>query len=181
MNAFGTVPCVYDDGQGIFESSVVVEWLEDRFPSPPLLPKSPAARAAVRLLVSQISVGALYSVLTEQDRARDSERFAAADAALDSLEARYAAQSAGPFFLGEQLSLADISLLPFIYRFSAVLPQLRGYDVLGKRPRLAAALAAAARRPAWQATTPPEAFVVAAYGSYAAGKPGVPLRVRKSA
>ena len=155
--------------------------LEDRFPTSEakLLPSSPAERAAVRLFISQVAVAPFYAVLLEQDRSKDAERAAAADAAMEVLEARFAAQSAvGPFFLGENLSMADVALLPFMYRFDTVLPAVRGYNILARAPRIAAALAAARLRPAWVATAPPPDFLRTAYSSYAAGKPGVPRRVK---
>jgi glutathione S-transferase len=176
------VPCVYENGKGVFESGVLLEWLEDRFPSssgsPALLPSDPAERAAARLLIAQLSVAPFYAFMMEQDRSKDAAHVAACDGVLSSVEARMTAQSSGPFFLGEQLSIADCALLPFIYRFSIILGAARGYAFLDHYPRIKAALEAALKRPAFQKTAPPAEFIIQAYSGYLSGTPGVPQRVK---
>jgi glutathione S-transferase len=49
LNPYGKVPVLLDDGAVIYESTVVNEYLEDRFPEPPLMPTDPLGRAEVRL------------------------------------------------------------------------------------------------------------------------------------
>jgi glutathione S-transferase len=49
LNPYGKVPVLLDEGAIIYESTVVNEYLEDRFPDPPLMPRDPPGRAAVRL------------------------------------------------------------------------------------------------------------------------------------
>lgn len=46
----GKVPYIEDDGLVVYDSSVINEYLEERYPTPPLLPKDPIARARVRML-----------------------------------------------------------------------------------------------------------------------------------
>ncbi len=189
INPAGTVPCIFDAGKPIFESHFCVEYLEDKFPGrgTPLLPPDAAARAAVRLFVSSLVLAPYYAFLMEQDRSKDAEHIATCTASLAAIEARYAAASAdGPFFLGAELSAADIALLPFVMRFSAGLGAYRGWDVAavaasGVAPRVAKALAAASSRPAWRATAPEAAFVVQTYAGYATGKSTVLRRVAVAA
>ncbi len=50
INPFGKVPALEADGVTIAESEVINEYLEEKFPTPPLLPKSPEARARVRIM-----------------------------------------------------------------------------------------------------------------------------------
>ena len=51
INPLGTIPClIFDDGTRLPESSAIMEYLEEKFPTPALLPKNPEARAQVRLL-----------------------------------------------------------------------------------------------------------------------------------
>ena len=49
LNPYGKVPILLDEGAVIYESTVVNEYLEDRFPEPPLIPTDPLGRAQVRL------------------------------------------------------------------------------------------------------------------------------------
>ena len=115
-----------------------------------------------------------------QDAAAQPAKAAAADALLDKLEAKYAAQTpAGPFFLGERPCVADVAVMPFLDRFSVLLPHYRAYDVFAGRPRLRAALEAAKKRPAFAATSQEPEYYINAYSGYATGKPGVPAKVAK--
>ena len=49
LNPYGKVPVLLDEGAVIYESTIVNEYLEDRFPEPPLMPRDPLGRAEVRL------------------------------------------------------------------------------------------------------------------------------------
>ena len=49
LNPYGKVPVLLAEGAIIYESTVVNEYLEDRFPDPPLMPRDPLGRAEVRL------------------------------------------------------------------------------------------------------------------------------------
>ncbi len=49
LNPYGKVPVLVDEGAVIYESTVVNEYLEDRFPEPALMPRDPLGRAEVRL------------------------------------------------------------------------------------------------------------------------------------
>jgi len=44
------VPALVDGDVAIFDSTIILEYLEDKFPSPPLLPRDPAARAKARMI-----------------------------------------------------------------------------------------------------------------------------------
>lgn len=46
----GEVPALIDDGFAIFDSTVILEYIEDRFPTPPLLPSEPKQRAKARMI-----------------------------------------------------------------------------------------------------------------------------------
>lgn len=50
VNPRGEVPALVDDGQAIFDSSIILEYLEDRYPEHPLRPADAAGRAQVRML-----------------------------------------------------------------------------------------------------------------------------------
>jgi glutathione S-transferase len=144
----------------------------------------------VRLFVSRLDFKPLYAFMLETDRGKDEQHAAACVLALQALEARFAAgraampethRSAGPFFLGgSEPSAADVALLPFLDRLAPGLQAYRGFHLwqAAQLPRLGEAWCAMQARPAWQATSQPAAFYVSAYEGYAAGKRGVPHRVR---
>ena len=81
----GRVPVLEEDGWVLPESAVVDEYLEERYPEPPLLPVDPAERAAARLIVLRFDdLGKPYYALRREE-AGAAERLAAALRALDGL------------------------------------------------------------------------------------------------
>ncbi|MGE3848263.1 MAG: glutathione S-transferase family protein [Gammaproteobacteria bacterium] len=76
LNPLGVVPTLVDDGVPIIESSIICEYLEDRFPTPSLRPLSPRARAEMRLWMKHVdnklhpSCGALQWPLVMADKLR---------------------------------------------------------------------------------------------------------------
>ncbi len=144
----------------------------------------------MRLFVARLDFKALYAFMIETDRSHDAAHRTACIAALETLEARFAAgrhampdhsNTDGPFFLGGNApSAADIAVLPFLDRLAPGLQAYRGFHLweAARLPRLAQAWCAMQERPAWRATSQPAALYISAYEGYAAGKRGVPHRVR---
>jgi glutathione S-transferase len=120
----GKVPALEDGGLGLYESTAIVEYLEERYPTPPLMPSDPAARAQVRIeelecveyLATAFRDVARQVFFTPPER-RDEAAVAAARAAvrheIERLEAR-AARRGGSYVMGDALSRADLTWLPFV-------------------------------------------------------------------
>jgi glutathione S-transferase len=76
LNPLGVVPTLVEDGQAIIESSVICEYLEDRFPTQPMRPSSPAATASMRVWMKHVdnklhpACGALQWPLVMADKMR---------------------------------------------------------------------------------------------------------------
>jgi glutathione S-transferase len=147
-NPTGRVPTIEeDDGRPLPESVVIMEFLEERYPEPALLPPDPADRAFVRLLIFRDNelTSPYYALRREEEGTR--EQF---DAALGTFDARLAEQ---PYLGGAEYSLADIALVPWFLRAREMLGvELDGF------PSLADWLARLEERPAIAA----EAGIVAA-------------------
>ncbi len=105
------------------QSLAIIEYLEERFPEPPLLPKDLLARARVRELAELINSGIqpfqnlstskfLAEIAPELDKQRWFARFIAGG--LQILEGR-ALELAGRFLVGDQVSIADVLLVPQLY------------------------------------------------------------------
>jgi glutathione S-transferase len=119
----GKVPALTDDGASLYESSAIVEYLEERYPTPPILPRDPAARAAVRIeeLECLLYFGEKFLDLARKVFFTPAERrdAAAVEAARDAvreqlrgLETR-AVDGKGEYLVGE-LSRADLTWIPFV-------------------------------------------------------------------
>lgn len=106
----GRVPVLEEGGWVLPESAVVDEYLEERYPEPPLLPVDPAERAAARLVVLRFDdLGKPYYALRRED-AGAAERLAGALRALDGLLATT------PYLTGAAFGLADVAYLPWLLR-----------------------------------------------------------------
>jgi glutathione S-transferase len=147
-NPLGKVPVLEEDGLVLPESVVVMEYLEERYPEPPLLPADAAERALVRLAIEQFDnrLGDDYYAV----RRGDGGARPRLEARLEELAATLEAQ---PFLGGREYGLADIAYLPWLLRAPVIL------DVeLGRYPALAEWVARLSERPA----IAPELGVVAA-------------------
>lgn len=109
-NSTGRVPVIEEGGWVLPESAVIMEYLEERYLEPALLPADPADRAFARLVAFRADelTSPYYAVRREEEGAR--ERF---DAALGRLDAALAER---PFLGGAEYGLADISYVPWILR-----------------------------------------------------------------
>lgn len=103
------------------QSVAILEYLEERFPDPPLLPSDPLSRARVRKCVEIVNSGIqpMQNLATMNEVKRlggDAAAFArnANEKGLAALEREAEAHGAG-FLIGEELSLADVCLVPQIY------------------------------------------------------------------
>jgi glutathione S-transferase len=139
-NPRGKVPVLEEDGWALPESVVIMEFLEERYPEPPLLPPDPADRAAVRLLVfrDEELTDPYYALRRGEEGAH--EEF---DAALGRLDAALAGR---PYLGGMEYSLADIAYVPWLLRARDMLGvELAGFQSLSawlgrleERPSIAA-------------------------------------------
>lgn len=133
----GRVPILEENGWLLPESVVIDEYLEERYPEPPLLPEDPGERAVARLLVFRFdeTLGDPYYAYRREQQGAD--RWLALG--LRGLDAML--QSA-PFLTGARFGLADVSYLPWLLR-------LRGLMGLSLEPypAIAAWLDACAERP----------------------------------
>jgi len=117
LNPYGRVPTVVDRDIVFFEASVVCEYLDDRYPHPPLKPGSPAERAQMRLAVMRIEQE-LYPLYDSIERVkRKTEQMKKLRSWLETLDSYLARQE---FFVGETYSLADVTIAPILWRLPSV-------------------------------------------------------------
>jgi maleylpyruvate isomerase len=161
LNPQGLVPAlVLDDAQVLIQSPAIIEWLEERHPTPPLLPAEPEARARVRALAAIVGCD-IHPVNNRRILEALRHRFGADEAAInawcgswiadgfDAIEALLAADPArGDFCFGGAPTLADVYLVPQV-------ESARRFQVdLSRWPRLLAVEAACLRLDAFQRAAP---------------------------
>lgn len=145
INPTGRIPAlVLDDGSILPESTVIAEYLEDRFPEPSLRPADLEARARMRVLV-QLGDHYLFPALHElyapamNPKERDANAIAAGFATLAPVYDQLAhfLTTSGPYALGSQLTLADCALFPIFFFATRVHDVLGDADPTASRPPLA--------------------------------------------
>ncbi|RMG91642.1 MAG: stringent starvation protein A [Zetaproteobacteria bacterium] len=123
LNPYGKLPTVIDRDIVFFEPSVVNEYLDERYPHPALKPGSPAERAQMRLAVLRIEEE-LYPLYEDIAAGRDAEE--ARKKLHDYLKTLDAYLSRQEYFIGDQYTLADVTIAPILYRL-----QPMGVDTSG--------------------------------------------------
>jgi len=144
INPKQQVPVLNDDGLVLYDSTVILEYLEDAYPQPPLFPLCPGARARCRLnelYADEIMLHALKPLMhrTSPPSTDQTRRFAQeADALIAerALENHYAVledRLAGRDFFGDAVTIADIALFMSVL-FSLRLggPSLAPFDGLSR-------------------------------------------------
>jgi len=116
LNPYHSVPTLVDRDLVLYDSRVIIEYLDERFPHPPLMPIDPVTRAQFRV--------ALYRVERDwyalaHDIEADPESKVAAHSRKVLGEAICASAEvfrAKPFFLSDEFSLVDASIAPILWR-----------------------------------------------------------------
>lgn len=162
VNPQALVPALaLDDGRVLIQSPAIIEWLEERHPTPALLPADPDDRARVRALAAIVGCD-IHPVNNRRILEALRHRFGADAAAIDAwcgtwiadgfdaIEALLAADDAarGDFCFGGAPTLADVYLVPQV-------ESARRFKVdLSRWPRIAAVEAACLRLDAFQRAAP---------------------------
>jgi maleylpyruvate isomerase len=124
LNPQGFVPTLETDGEVLIQSPAIVEWLEERFPTPPLLPADPRDRARVRALAAIVGCDIhpinnrrileyLRGPLGCDEGTINTWCATWITAGFDTIEALIAAdRDPGEYCIGHAPTLADVYLVP---------------------------------------------------------------------
>lgn len=116
LNPYHSVPTLVDRELVLYDSRVIIEYLDERFPHPPLMPVDPVTRAQFRLALFRIEKE-WYSLAQALDeaadrRTSDKSRKVLRDSILSSAELF----RGRTFFLSDEFSLVDASVAPILWR-----------------------------------------------------------------
>jgi len=135
LNPYGTAPTLVDRDLVLYDSRIILEYLDERYPHPPLLPVDPVSRATFRMYIYRV----------EEDWYRRVEEILGGGKAADkarkelkeSLIASAPVMAAKPYFMSDEFSVVDASIAPLLWR----LPHL-GIELTGKAANIYNAYAA---------------------------------------
>jgi len=151
LNPYGKVPVIDDGGKVLFESCIINEYLDERYPDPPLMPKDPHLRGRGRV-ISDYGLNHLHEpywalrneIFFKKESERNAPLMEEKRGALREL-LRYLEDALGdkPYFLGE-FSLTDVALWPRFGRMmdygvlpAAALPRLGAWcERMKSRPSI---------------------------------------------
>ena len=151
ISPLGKVPLLKVGNEVIFESSAIIEYLEETQPNP-LHPADPLKRAQHRAWIEFGStiLADLWGFYTATDGAGFQSKTATVRQKFERIEAEL---GGGPFFAGETFSLVDAVSAP-VFRYFDLFDQLGDFGILTGLPKVAAWRAALAGRPSVQSAVP---------------------------
>ena len=116
LNPYHSVPTLVDRDLVLYDSRVIVEYLDERFPHPPLMPVDPVTRAQFRLALFRIEKD-WYAQAEQIENAADKRQATRARKILtESITASAQVFSVKKFFLSDEFSLVDCSIAPILWR-----------------------------------------------------------------
>jgi RNA polymerase-associated protein len=114
VNPYGNVPTLIDRELGLYRANIINEYLDERFPHPPLMPVYPVARGRCRLMMDRIE-NDWYSLARKIEAGDDSAAQELREGIL-SIAPVFAEQ---PYFMSDEFSLVDCYLAPLLWRLPA--------------------------------------------------------------
>ena len=123
LNPYHTVPTLVDRDLVLYDSRVIIDYLDERFPHPPLMPIDPVARAQFRVALYRIERDwySLAEQASDPDRRQGQKpRKVLRDSVLASADVF----KAKPYFLSDEFSLVDATIAPILWRLLAWEPDI---------------------------------------------------------
>jgi RNA polymerase-associated protein len=124
LNPYNSLPTLVDRDLVLYESKVMMEYLDERFPHPPLLPVYPVARAESRLYIHRIEKDWCSLVDAIQHTRSDNVIKKSTKELRESIMGIAPIFAEKPFFMSEEFTLVDCCIAPILWR----LPSL-GIDI----------------------------------------------------
>nr|WP_230210077.1 glutathione S-transferase N-terminal domain-containing protein [Solemya velum gill symbiont] len=137
VNPYGTLPTLLDRDLALYDSRIIMEYLDERYPHPPLLPIDPVSRANTRLYLHRVEKD-WYSLVNGIE-AGGKNATKARKELTETLLASGPIMASKPYFMSEEYSLVDATIAPLLWRLPTLGIELKGTgsaQVLGYAKRL---------------------------------------------
>jgi len=131
LNPTGISPTLIERNLVLYDSRIIMEYLDERFPHPPLHQMDPVSRANSRMLIKRIDQD-WYQLLDEILNSGEKKSARAKKMLKESLIAATPVFESQPYFMSEEYSLIDCAMAPLLWR----LPSL-GIDLTSLSPAIA--------------------------------------------
>lgn len=115
LNPYNNVPTLVDRDLVLYEPRIIMEYLDERFPHPPLMPVDPVSRARTRLALYRVERD-WYSMVDDLEYGAEKKAAQARKFLRETLIASSEVFAAKPYFLSEEFSLVDCTLAPILWR-----------------------------------------------------------------
>ena len=123
LNPYGKVPVLIDGETVLYESCIINEYLEEKYPEPPLMPRDPAKKAKIRILIDY-GVNHTYAsycrlreeLMTKEEKDRDPKVVEEAKRELKELLRRFEIGLGDQPYLAGEFSLLDAAVIPRFMR-----------------------------------------------------------------
>ena len=115
LNPYNTVPTLIDRDLVLYDSRVIIEYLDERFPHPPLMPVDPVSRAKTRLALHRVEKDwypLMHDILHRGEKTAAKARKILRESIVSSNELF----AVLPYFLSEEFSLVDATIAPILWR-----------------------------------------------------------------
>ena len=117
----GELPTLVDRDLVLFKPRIILEYLDERFPHPPLMPVYPVDRAKSRLLMHRIEQD-WFSIIEQAERLEEAQKLQALNGLKEEILSFGSVFAQKPYFLSDAFSLVDCYIAPILYR-------LQCYDI----------------------------------------------------
>ncbi len=124
QNPYNSVPTLIDRNLVLFDARVISEYLDERFPHPPLMPVDPVSRAKTKIALFRMEKD-WYSQVNVIESGNEAEANKARQILSESIAASDEIFGIKPYFLSDEFSLMDSAIAPLLWRldhYGIVLP-----------------------------------------------------------
>ena len=116
MNPYNEVPVLVERDLVLYESNIINEYIDERFPHPQLMPADPIMRARARLFLHRFEQELFAPVKVLENSMKGKEADKARDAILEGLTMIAPIFAQQKFMLGEEFSMIDVAIAPLLWR-----------------------------------------------------------------
>jgi RNA polymerase-associated protein len=132
LNPYNTTPTLLDRDLVLYDARIIMEYLDERFPHPPLMPVDPVTRAHSRLALFRIEKD-WFSLVQDIEDGTEAAASQARKILRESVLSAAEVFAVKPYFLSDEFSLVDCTIAPILWRlpkYGIDVPEKQGKPIL---------------------------------------------------